>query len=102
MRLATVARPAPPRSPRPGDELAEPDRGAEVAADPILGHRPGDPGGGVAAGEAAADAADAEHGRCVLAVATGTADGIAEPPGGRHPEHLVDAAGGDGGRLGQP
>jgi len=52
-----VPRPALPRSPRPSDDLAELGRGAEVVADPVLGHRPGDPGGGVGGSFACGDTA---------------------------------------------
>src|SRR4029453_14408971 len=82
--------------------LTELDGGGEVVADPVLGHRPGGPAGGVAAGEAAAHAAVAELRPRALVGGVGTAEAVAQAPGGRHPEHLVDAAGGDGGGLGQP
>src|SRR6267142_1699214 len=73
------------------DQLAQLSRGAEVRSDPVLRHGKRDPGCGAAARNAAAGAADAEHGGRAGA-GTQAPDRVTQPPPGRHAENLVGSA----------
>src|SRR5215211_3123584 len=74
------------------DDLVDLFDGVEIGGEPVLRQCERNPGSGVDVRVASTDAPHPEHGRGLLRVGPGTANGVTQRPRGRESHDLVDAA----------